>query len=173
MGQYTNADGLTIYFGQDENYQKAEGEYRNDGLSRLEEFVVDLATLTNTDQIITQQIFPWGKDLLQIRYIVDTPAAGGGTVDIGFRNLRTGASIAGGNGGVAALPAASLTTEGATAALTAGSTYAGSLVGKIVANTKGTVIGITAKYNTTAFTAGRVRFQLSWYKKGGSGNTGL
>lgn len=172
MGQYTNADGLTIYFGQDENYQRAEGEYRVDGLFRQEEFVLDLATLTNTDQIVTQQIFPWGKDLFQVRTIVDTPATGGGTLDVGFRNLRTGAAIAA-QGAVAALPTASLATEGATSILTAGSTYAGTLVGKIVNNTKYTVIGITAKYNTTAFTAGRVRFQLSWYKKGGSGNTGL
>ena len=164
MASWTNSDGLTIYYGAAENYQHGEGEYRTNGLLREEELVFNLADLTSTDTAISRQIFPWGKVLEKVEIIADQPATGGGTLDVGFVNTKTGAAIAA-QGAVAALPTASINAEGLDVVLTRGATNAGTLLGTVVAATKGTNIAITAKYNTTAFTGGRVRVKLFWYKK--------
>ena len=164
MASWTNADGLTVYFGQSENNQNIGGEYRTNGTFREEEFSINLASLTNTDTVIIPTIFPWGKVLEKVEVIADIPATGGGTFDVGFVNLRTGAAIAA-QGAIAAMPTSAVNVEGKDTVLTVGSTYGGTLLGTTVAAAKYTNIGITAKYTTTAFTAGRVRIKFSWYKK--------
>lgn len=160
---WTNSDGLTIYFGGEEATLSQAGEYRTDGLYRVEDIEVNLASLAAGAALVTRQLFPWGKVLGRVEVIADIPAVGGTSVSFGFVNVKTSVAIATA-GAVSALVTASMTPEGNVIILTPGSTSAGTLVGTTVAATKGTVIGVTGLAVGT-YTSGRVRLRLFWYKK--------
>lgn len=163
MSTWTNADGLTIYYGASEAVPATGGEYESDGLWREVEVKIDLTTLTSTAGTVVSRVqIPFGYVLGRVEVIADTAATSGGsaTLDVGFKKMTAGTENDY-NGAVAALPLASINVDGELNRLDAGVTYAGALVGKVVEADE--VSLVTANYNTAAFTAGvaRVRFFLN------------
>lgn len=161
---WTNSDGLTIYFANEEGTDLGNGgEYKTFGLEREIEITVNLADLTETEAVISRVVFPHGKVLSKVEIITDTPAATGVAIDVGFKRQVAGTVISA-TGAAAAFPTASMNVEGERTELVVGSTYAGALIGQVVEADD--VALITASRTTaTAFTAGRIRLKLFWYKK--------
>jgi len=98
-------------------------------------------------------IFPKNARIERVDVITETAvtSSGSGVMNIGFnRTDRTTALDV--DGLVAALPVASFNAAGETVSLTAGSTYAGALIGTTTA-----YAGVfVADYDTADFTAGKV-----------------
>lgn len=164
MATWTNADGLTIYYGADAATLGNGGEYKTFDRSRVIDVEIDLTTLTANPAVISRVHFPHGKTLDKVEVITDVAATSGGSavLNVGFYKTD-GTTAVDADGAVAALPVANINVAGETNTLTAGVTYAGALVGTVVEADEVTVI--SADYDTAAFTAGRVRLRFYWSKK--------
>lgn len=161
MGQLDNS-GLYQKFGVEQTTPMAGGEYKTYGEFREIEVKIDLTKLTTTSAIIAGSddiFFPTGFMIEQVELIVETAATGGTTLDIGLiRTDRTTAIDA--TAFVAAEVLATLTPAGKKVVYTQGVSKAGTLVGGTTAQ-----IGqITARANTTAFTAGVVTVRIKYRK---------
>lgn len=162
MGVWTNSDGLRINFGVDEATAGTAGEYRNDALERMVEVVINCTPLGTAaaiqDQFVT---IPAGVRISAIKIITETAVTSGGsaTLNVGLQRLDRTTELDY-DGFVAALALASFNAAGETVTLTNGVTSAGALVGTTTANPG----YITADYDTAAFTAGRIRVQVYYYK---------
>lgn len=163
MPSWTNADGLTIYFADELGGVANGGEYNTLGLEREIELTINLAELTEAETPIAKINFPHGKVLSKVEIIADTAAATGAAIDVGFVRQGVG-TVVDADGAVAAFPTASMNAEGKRTVLTQGTTYAGALVGTVVEADEATLI-TASRTTATAFTAGRIRLKLFWYKK--------
>lgn len=150
--------GLYQKYGTEQTVPNNDGEYKVFGELREIEFAIDLTTLTEGEVIQSDQVFfPIGMKLEQVEIFVDTAAATGVAIDMGFMQTNRSSEIDA-DGILAALPTASMTL-GAKLTLKAGDTYAGARVG----GTNGTVAYVTCSRTTaTAFTAGKIRVRLKY-----------
>lgn len=162
-GNWLDADGLYHEFGTTKAAIDVAGEYKTYGDMREINVRLDLTGLTSSPVIISQNLrFPTGLRIARIDIISDVAATGSGAVlDLGLQKEDRSTEIDY-NGLIAALPLANVDLVGETTSLTAGSTYAGALIG-----TSTTDVGyLTANYNTAAFTAGAVDIRIFLYGRG-------
>lgn len=167
MATWTNADGLTIYYGADEAALANGGEYRTDGLFRVTEVEIDLTALTEVEAVITRTVFPKGKVLGRVEVITDEVAATGVAIDVGMISREDTPTVNDPNGVLAAFPTASMSALGETFSATADNlgTYGGALIGTVVSAENDVPLNITASRTTaTAFTTGHVKLRLYWYR---------
>lgn len=162
MPYWTNADGLRIAYGQSEAALGNGGEYKTFDLFRVIDVEIDLATLNQTEDIVSRVVFPFGKVLGKVEVITDVAAATGVAIDVGFQTLD--GDVVDEDGILAAFPIASMNAEGEYITLTDGGTNAGALVG-VVAHASEPLYITASRTTATAFTAGRIRLRLHWYKK--------
>lgn len=163
---WTNNDGLYVTFGAEKASPSKGGQLGVCMAQKVAEIVIsDLTDLGTTAEIIGTEdgsagqgvMLPKGARIEKVEIIATTAATSGGsaTLDIGL--IRTDRSTAYDDDGLlAALPLASLATEGETTEETADGTYAGALVGTVLAN-NGLLV---CSYNTAAFTAGAAKIRV-------------
>lgn len=161
---WVNNDGLAIYLGDDEAALGNGGEYKTFDLMRVVDVEIDLATLTQAETIQSRVVFPKGKVLGKVEVIADVAAATGTAIDVGFVRTNAAATEVDYDGILAAFPLASMNAEGEITVLTDGSSGAGALVG-VVASADYPMYITASRTDATAFTAGRIRLRLHWYKK--------
>jgi hypothetical protein len=158
---YMDISGLYQKYGLEQTTTQAGGEFKTFGDDREIQIKINLATLTTTDTIVTgtDNIFmPVGMMIEAVDLLMETAGAGGGTLDVGFVRTDRTTPIAA-QGLLAAVANTATNTAGLRTTYTKGSTGAGTLIGATTAN----VGYITAKYTTTAFSAGtavlRIRYR--------------
>jgi hypothetical protein len=162
MGTWTNSDGLRILFGVDEAVTGSAGEYRTDDRDRVVEVAFNLAPLGTAaaiqDQFVT---IPAGVRIARVELINETAATSGGsaTLNVGLQRLDRTTELDY-DGFIAAGALATLDAAGETVTYTEGTTAHGALIGTTLAFPG----YITADYDTAAFTAGRVRVRIYYYK---------
>jgi len=164
---WTNADGLTLYFGAEESELANAGEYKTFDHARVVEVDIDLSDLTETESVITRTVFPKGKVLWKVEVITDEVAATGVAIDVGMVSRESSPTVNDPNGVLAAFPTASMSALGETFTATADNlgTYGGALIGTVVSAENDVPLDITASRTTsTAFTTGFVKLRLYWYK---------
>lgn len=164
MATWTNESGLKIYYGTDAADVGNGGEFKTFDLSRVIDIEINLADLTASEVIQSRVVFPKGKVLGKVEVIADTAAATGTAIDVGFVRTNAAATEVDYDGILAAFPTASMNAEGETTVLTDATTYAGALVG-VVASADYPMYITASRTDATAFTAGRIRLRLHWYKK--------
>ena len=152
---WLNSDGLYLKTGTEEGLLSKAGEFRNDGPYHVAELTIPLMTaLADTTAVMDDvTIFPKGARIERVDVVTETAVTSDGSAvfSVGFNRTdrSTALDI---DGLVAALPIASFNAAGETVSLTAGSTYAGALIGTTTA-----YAGVfVAEYDTAAFTAGKV-----------------
>lgn len=164
MATWTNESGLKIYYGNDAATVGNGGEFKTFDLYRVIDVEINLASLTASEVIQSRVVFPKGKVLGKVEVIADTAAATGTAIDVGFVRTNAAATEVDYDGILAAFPTASMNAEGETTVLTDATTYAGALVG-VVASADYPMYITASRTDATAFTAGRIRLRLHWYKK--------
>ncbi len=159
---WTNADGLTVFF-PDDNADRLVygGEYPGAGANRVIEVEVDLADLTTSAQSFGEPwiIIPRNSVVESVEVISETAAVGGTSIDIGLMRLD-GTTELDWDGLVDGLVIANLNVNGEKNVLTAGVTYAGALVG-----TETAYPGYITVLETGTFSAGRVVIRVNIYVK--------
>ncbi len=162
MGTWTNSDGLRITFGVDEAVTGTAGEYRTDDRDRVAEVVINLTSLGTAAAIQDQHTtIPAGMRIARVELINETAATSGGSavLNVGLQRLDRTTELDY-DGFIAAGALATFDAAGETVTYTEGSTAHGALIGTTLANPG----YITADYDTAAFTAGRVRVRIYYYK---------
>ena len=65
---WDNTDGLRVKFGTEQATPSLAGEYRNNGLLREVEFIIDLATLTQAETVLDDNVtIPAGVRIAEIK----------------------------------------------------------------------------------------------------------
>lgn len=152
--------GLYQKYGIDQTIAKKGGEYRTNGKEREIEFYLNLAELTETETVIDDNLFmPAGVKITEVEILVETAAATGVAIDVGF--IRTDRTTEIDYDGVLAAFVTATMTIGNKVVLRKGGTQAGAMVGSGVATAN--VGHITASRTTaTAFTAGLVKITIRY-----------
>lgn len=162
VNSWFNSDNLYIKFGPDSATATTAGEYKNYGPLSVIEVKLDLTTLTATAGgtiVADTTFFPKNARIEEIVVEVETAATGAtATLDIGLKDTDRSTQIDY-DGFVAAMTVATITPAGKKVTLTAGSSFAGALIG----TTNATVGYIVANYNTAAFTAGVIKLRIYYY----------
>lgn len=158
-----NPDGLRVYFAG-ERRQFDGGEYPGAGATRVIEWEVNATAIAATagGLGLPWVIIPRNSVIESVEVISETAATSGGaaTLDVGIVR-RDGTTEVDFDGLVAALPLANINVQGEKNVLTAGQTNAGALVG-----TETAYPGyLTVRYNTAAYTAGRLVVRVNLYVK--------
>ncbi len=160
MPTYSDIGGLYQVSGIDSAATQNGGEYRNNGKEREIEVTINLSTLTETETVLFDNVFmPAGMKITEVEVFVETAAATGVAIDVGFvRTDRT--TEIDYDGLLAAFPLATMTI-GNKVVLRKGGTNAGAMVGSGVATAN--VGYITASRTTaTAFTAGQIKLTVRY-----------
>lgn len=159
MADYTNADGLRIRWGQDEGKSGSGGEFSRGGPRHHVEHTINMAELGTAPVALDRfVVLPIGARLESVEIIVDTAVTGGGTFNLGL--YRTdGTTAIDADGLLAAVAATVFDTAGEKTTIRKGDTGAGAMLGTSLTNPA----VITADYDTTAFTAGRITVSVYWY----------
>lgn len=169
MGTWTNADGLTIYYGIDEA-TKAVGGFYEDAMAGevvLDFVIPDLTKLTSSavDQGINMFV-PCNHRLERVWVFAEancTSADSTATLNIGFFDHTAGSTISD-TGAVAGAVVTTLSAAGKQLDIITGGTAAGAKAGLVVYNGGNPIvphiISVTAKYGVEAFSAGAVRVKL-------------
>jgi|SRR6185503_14633984 len=161
MAQMDNT-GLYQKFGVEQTVTQAGGEYRNNSKEREIEILINLATLTETESVVTGAdniFFPAGVKITEIEILVETAAATGVAIDLGF--VRTDRTTEIDYDGLLAAFVTATMTVGNKVVLRKGGTQAGAMVGSGVATTN--VGHITCSRTTaTAFTAGVIKVTIRY-----------
>ena len=152
--------GLYQEWGVEQAVNSKGGEYRNSGKEREIEITIDLATLTETETILDNNItMPSGVKITEIEIFVETAAATGTAIDLGFiRQDRT--TEIDYDGLLAAFVTATMTV-GNKVVLRKGGTQAGAMVGSGVATTLPAYFS-ASRTSATAFTAGRIKVTVRY-----------
>lgn len=152
--------GLYQKYGIDQTTAKAGGEYRKNGNEREIQFTLNLASLTQTENVVDDNLFmPAGVKITEVEILVETAAATGVAIDVGF--VRTDRTTEIDYDGLLAAFVTATMTVGNKVTLRKGGTQAGAMVGSGVATTN--VGYITASATTaTAFTAGTVKITIRY-----------
>lgn len=158
---WLNNDNLYIKFGTEQATPQKAGEYHLDGPEHMIEIKLTLADLTQTETIQSDTVFfPKNARVSRVDVVTDTAAATGTAIDVGLIQSSDRTTEIDYNGFLAAFPIASMNADGETTKLTAGSTYAGALIGA----TNATVGHISASMtDATAFTAGVIYVRIYYY----------
>ncbi len=157
---YDDIGGLHQVYGVDAAATQNGGEYRNNSNEREIEVTIDLATLTETETVLFDNVFmPAGMKITEIEILVETAAATGVAIDVGF--IRTDRTTEIDYDGLLAAFVTATMTIGNKVVLRKGGTQAGAMVGSGVATAN---VGlITASRTTaTAFTAGRIKLTVRY-----------
>lgn len=161
VNAWNNADGLYITYGTTEGTVGKAGEYRTNGPQHITEVTITLTDATATDggTIYDNNVMlPAGAQIQQVVVINEVAATGTGAV-LNLGLIRTDRTTElDYNGLLAALPLTSFDTIGETTTLTVGSTYAGALIGTVLANNG----LLTIDYDTAAFTTGKIVAKIYW-----------
>lgn len=156
-----NSDGLVVRFGTDEVTTAVAGEYETDGPQRLFEITVaNMAVVPVNGAIYTYGgRLPAGARIEKVELITTTAvtSSGSGVFNVGLIRSDTTTELDY-DGLIAALPVASFNAAGETTVLTAGSTYAGALIGTSLAYNG----YISIDYTTADFTAGACKIRVYW-----------
>lgn len=154
--------GLYQKYGVDKTTVGKGGEYRNNGHFREIEVKIDLATLTEAETVLDDNIFiPAGVRISEIKVVTQTAAATGVAIDLGLiRTDRT--TEIDYNGLLTAFVTASMDAANETTIITVpGAALGGALVGTTTAN----VGYLTCSRTTaTAFTAGTIIVTIKYYR---------
>lgn len=160
---WKNADGLYVKFGTAAAALSEAGEYHFDGGQHLIEIKIPDMTAVGSTSTILDDAFRTGQNwrIDEVKVITDTVCTGSGAVlNVGIvKSDRSTAVDA--DGLIAALPVTSMDAAGETTILTAGSTYAGALIGTSLTSTSASGY-IVADYDTAAFTAGAIRILIKY-----------
>lgn len=160
---WTNSDGLYIKFGLEEATVGTAGEHSvMIGPEHITEAVITLTGLGTAAAIQDQHVtIPSGVRITKVKVINETAATSGGSavLNVGLQRLDRSTELDY-DGLLAAAPLADYNLAGETKEYIIGVTGVGALVGTTTANPG----YITADYDTAAFTAGKVRVQIFWYK---------
>lgn len=163
---WTNNDGLTVYFDAEEAQDANHGEYNQLGDIHLQEVILRLVDLTESEAVVSRLVYPKGEVLWKVEVITEEPAATGVAIDVGMKN-KDGTGTPDPDGVLAALVTASMSKIGETFTATSDAlaTYGGAYIGTVV----GTVPQLltASRTTSTAFTAGVIRLRLYWYKQRG------
>lgn len=164
---WTNADGITQIFGPDKAVAKKGGEYVTVGAMREVEFVITLSALDQTEAVQDNTVFiPAGVRIHELEIITETAAATGTAIDLGLIKTDRTTEIDY-DGLLAAYPLAHMDLAGEhgtivrSVTVPTGLTGTGALVGTTTAF-KGYVT--CSRTDATAFTAGKIRVKLRFYK---------
>ena len=154
MASWTNADGITVYYGPEEVNTQVGGEFRDrTGNNRITEYKITGTALNafGTVTILGRSVdMPVGEVIERVEFYVDTAFTSGGAATLGFRLYRAdGTTVISSVGLIAATAVGSL-TDGATIV------GAGALINTTTAF-KSRVSAITATAN---FTAGEGRLRV-------------
>jgi hypothetical protein len=157
---YTDIGGLYQEWGLEQTVTHKGGEYRNNGLEREIEVRIDLTTLTEAETVLDGNIFfPVGMKITEIEILVETAAATGVAIDLGF--IRTDRTTEIDYDGLLAAFVTATMTVGNKVVLRKGGTQAGAMVGSGVATTN--VGHLTCSRTTaTAFTAGVIKVTIRY-----------
>lgn len=160
MPAYTDIGGLYQVSGVDSAATQNGGEYRNNGKEREIEVTINLASLTETETVLFDNIFmPAGMKITEVEIFVETAAATGTAIDVGF--VRTDRTTEIDYDGVLAAFVTATMTVGNKIVLRKSGTQAGAMVGSGVATAN--VGHITASRTTaTAFTAGQIKVTIRY-----------
>ncbi len=158
---YFDIGGLRQEWGLEQTVTHKGGEYRNNGLEREIELRIDLTTLNQTEAIMDPNIFfPVGVKITEIEVFVETAAATGVAIDLGFARTTDGTTEIDYDGLLAAFPTATMTV-GNKVVLRKGGTNVGAMVGSGVATTNVGYITCSAT-TATAFTAGVIKVTIRY-----------
>lgn len=162
---YLDIGGLNQKYGLEQTVTSTGGEYRTVAELREIELTLNLASgsypFGATNYIVNDNVFfPAGVRIQEVELYTETAATGAtATLDIGLmRTDRT--TVTSATAFVAAATVASLATVGTKTIITAGSTFAGALIG----TTTAAVNHITIRVNTASFTAGVVKVRIRYYR---------
>lgn len=160
---WTNSDGLYIKFGTEEATVGTAGEYSiMVGPEHMTEAVITLTSLATSAARQNETVtIPSGVRITKVKVINEVTATSGGsaTLNVGLQRLDRSTELDY-DGLLVAAPLADYNLVGETKEYIIGVTGVGALVGTTTANPG----YITADYDTAAFTAGKVRVQIFWYK---------
>src|SRR6266436_125384 len=161
-GSWFDTDGLYRQYGTTKAVPETGGDYLRYGEYRMQEYTIDLTTLTPFGTNIIQSnttFIPSGVFVESVEIDVETTAAGAtATLNVGLiGNDRS--TVASATGFVNAVAMATL-TQGARLLLAGGSTAAGGYIGT-VAGTPNTGY-LIANAGTAVFTAGRVKVRINY-----------
>lgn len=160
---WTNSDGLYVKFGTEEATVGTAGEHSvMIGPEHVHEVVITLTGLGTAAAIQDQHtVVPSGARITKIKVINEVLATSGGsaTLNVGLQRLDRSTELDY-DGFLAAAPLADYNAAGETKEYIIGVTGVGALVGTSLAYPG----YITADYDTAAYTAGKVRVQIFWYK---------
>lgn len=166
---YLNADGLWIKVDGEEGTTQKGGHYHEHGNTPgLAELVVDFGDIPATAAIpgatsrgaLGIQI-PSGVRIEEVELFTETAFTSGGaaTLDVGLVRYDRATELDY-NGLVAALALTAIDAAGEKTVIRVGSTGAGALIGTTLANP-----GImTVNYGTAAYTAGKLKIRVKWYR---------
>lgn len=155
---WLNNDKLYLKYGTEKTRPNNDGEYRTDGAEREIELIVDLTTLTETETILSDQVFFPKMRIEEIEVVARTAAASGVAIDLGLIKTDRATQIDY-DGFLAAFPLASMNADGMKSTVRVGSTGAGTLIGENVTESG----YITASRTTaTAFTAGELSIRIRY-----------
>lgn len=178
-GNWTNSDGLTIYYGSQEAWLAPGGVFADPDVgSQVTDYLIDLAALVTANPTqVSRDAFPVNYIIEKVQVFVETVAAssGTGTLNIGLWNVTAGSTVS--DTAIVAAMTTAIMTGGALitvilnpAGSTAfGSTYAGTKIGitdLAVAEpfTSGSglpsYLVVTAKAGTAVFQSGIVRLRV-------------
>lgn len=161
---YMDVSGLYQKYGLEQVVPQAGGEYLSYGETREIEFKLTLTDLTATPTVIKgmDNVFmPAGFTVEQVEIIVETAAATGVSIDIGFQRTDRTTTI-NSTGLIAAEVLATLTPAGKKIVYNVGTSKAGALVGASVGVNPGY---FTANSTATLFTAGVLTVRVKYCKK--------
>lgn len=166
---WLNNDNLFIQYGSDKTAVETGGEYRSQGQTRVLEVLIDLTTLTSTAAIQSNTTFfgpglsnsnTWFIEAVEVD--AETAALGGTSFSVGFIQLDRATIPANYSTAlVNAMTNAAMTPAGTRLTLTAGSAFAGGLIGSAPAAATGPYY-ITALAAGT-FTTGKVRVRIQYH----------
>lgn len=157
---WRNSDGLTVYFAG-ELRRFDGGEFPGAGATRTIEFEVNAVDLTTTPTAFGAPwvVIPRNSVIESVEVISETPLTGGTSIDIGLVRLD-GTTELDYDGLVDGLVTANLNVAGEKNVVTAGTTYAGVLVG-----TETAYPGHLTVLETGTFSAGRLVIRVNLYVK--------
>jgi len=157
---WMNPDQLYRKFGAERGVSSNAGEYRTNGRLREVEVKLTLANLTETETIVSDNVFlPSGAIVQEVEITPLTAAATGVAIDVGLikKDRTTEGDY---NGLLSAFPTASMDVEGEKTILYYNTTYNGALFG-----TPLTYSGYISASRTTstAFTAGVIVLTIRYW----------
>jgi len=164
---WMNADGLYLKYGPDKAIANIGGELElTDGQMHEVQFKLDLTTLTQTETILSDQVFlPAGARIVEVETLTHTAAATGTAIDVGLiRTDRT--TQLDYDGLLAAAPTANMDAAGERSfyrkavTVPTGLTGTGALVGTTLANVGYVSASMT---DATSFTAGIIYMTIRYY----------